>query len=68
MDLLKQVVLLLTHDKIVIRGVFLALFELILEVLSINSDTAIADDLLPSIGRNGSSPTGSCELAHPLDA
>ena len=67
MDLLKQVVLLLTHDKIVIRGVFLALFELILEVLSIYSDTTIADDLLPSISRNGS-PACSCELPHTLDA
>ena len=65
MDLLEEVVLLLTHGD-VSTGLFLPLLELVLEGLCVDADAAVADNLLAGRARNR--PRVAAHLAHPLHA
>ena len=47
LDLLKEIVLLMAHHKITL---FLALFELILQRLGVDSNTTVTNNLLASVG------------------
>ncbi len=72
MNLLKQVMLLLTHDKIAVIaaslcGIFLSLFKLILQRLGIDTHTSVTNDLLARIRGYGTS-TGCRKLPHTLNA
>ena len=63
MDLLQQVVLLLTHHQL--SSFLLALLELILQRLRINADAPVRHDLLASVRRNAYSDTAGVRAVDP---
>ena len=63
MDLLQQVVLLLTHHQL--SSFLLALLELILQRLRINADAPVRHDLLASVRRDAYSDTAGVRAVDP---